>query len=56
MCTESGGQCVVDVDGFYVESFICILFGFLWLRWGRKTIEQLQSKEEAAWMVPTSFP
>lgn len=52
MCTESGGQCAVVVDGFYVESFMCIAFGFLWFLWGRKTIEKLQSMDDKAWKVP----
>nr|SVE86066.1 EOG090X04K8 [Daphnia similis]SVE86694.1 EOG090X04K8 [Daphnia similis]SVE87321.1 EOG090X04K8 [Daphnia similis] len=51
LCTEAGGKCFVDLDGFYVESFICIVFGFLWLRWGRRVIQQLQSKDESAWKV-----
>nr|CAG4639950.1 EOG090X04K8 [Daphnia pulex]SVE84813.1 EOG090X04K8 [Daphnia pulex] len=50
-CTDGGGQCIVDLDGFYVESLICIVIGFLWLRWGRRVIHQLQSKDESAWKV-----
>nr|CAG4641622.1 EOG090X04K8 [Eurycercus lamellatus] len=54
-CTEMGGKCNVDIDGFYIESLICIVIGFIWLRWGRKTIEQLQAKDESAWKVQTSI-
>nr|SVE74125.1 EOG090X04K8 [Daphnia barbata] len=50
-CTEAGGQCIVELDGFYVESLICIIIGFLWLRWGGKVIQQLQSKDQRAWKV-----
>nr|CAG4650903.1 EOG090X04K8 [Simocephalus serrulatus]SVE94181.1 EOG090X04K8 [Simocephalus serrulatus] len=50
-CTENGGQCVVELDGFYIESLICIVIGFTWLRWGQKIIQNLQSKDENAWKV-----
>ena len=49
-CTDLGGHCGVDLDGYYVESLICIVIGLLWLRWGKRTIEQLQ-KEDSAWKV-----
>nr|CAG4648604.1 EOG090X04K8 [Polyphemus pediculus] len=52
-CTEKGGHCVVELDGFYVEIFICIVIGLVWLRWGRRIIQQLQSKDESAWKVHT---
>nr|CAG4646977.1 EOG090X04K8 [Megafenestra aurita]SVE92332.1 EOG090X04K8 [Megafenestra aurita] len=54
-CTENGGKCVVELDGFYVESLICIVIGFLWLRWGRRVIQKLQSKPESAWKVRNSM-
>jgi len=50
-CTESGGHCATDLDGYYVESVVCIVFGFIWLRWGRNIIKQLQAKDESAWKV-----
>nr|CAG4649258.1 EOG090X04K8 [Scapholeberis mucronata]SVE93560.1 EOG090X04K8 [Scapholeberis mucronata] len=50
-CTDKGGQCIVELDGFYVESLVCIVIGFLWLRWGRRVIHNLQSKNESAWKV-----
>jgi len=50
-CTENGGHCATQLDGYYVESVVCIVFGFVWLRWGGKIIKQLQSKDESAWKV-----
>nr|CAG4644720.1 EOG090X04K8 [Leptodora kindtii] len=50
-CIDAGGRCVVGVDGYYIESVICIIFGVLWLNWGRRTIRQLQAKDETAWKV-----
>lgn len=50
-CTENGGHCATDLDGYYVESVVCIIFGFVWLRWGGKVIKQLQSKDEREWKV-----
>jgi len=51
-CEKGGGKCVTDVDGYYTESIICCLFGFLWLGlWGWRTINRLQSAEENEWRV-----
>lgn len=52
VCVNGGGQCLVDVDGFYIESIICIVFGFIWFRWGRRVIRQLEDQDESAWKVP----
>ena len=54
-CTENGGHCATQLDGYYVESVVCIVFGFVWLRWGGKIIKQLQSKDESAWKVQQWF-
>lgn len=50
-CVENGGACLTSVDGYYVESIVCCVVGFLWLRWGRKSIAWLHSKREASWRV-----
>lgn len=50
-CSDAGGTCNILVDGYYVESVICIVLGILWLLWKRKTITNLQSLGENAWKV-----
>ena len=43
---------IVEVDGYYIESVICIIFGFLYLfSWGWKTVKTLQNANEKDWRV-----
>lgn len=51
ICTDLGGQCTNDIDGYYVESVFCMIIGFLWLGWGRRVILKLQSMGDNAWKV-----
>jgi len=51
-CESNGGKCIVEVDGYYIESMICIIFGFLYLiSWGWKTVKTLQNANEKDWRV-----
>ncbi|XP_054715943.1 acetyl-coenzyme A transporter 1-like isoform X2 [Uloborus diversus] len=51
-CVESGHECLIRADGYYVETVACILFGFLWLRWGRGAVRRLQNLPPSAWKCP----
>lgn len=51
-----GGTCITDLDGFYIETLICVCFGLFWLRWGQRVIQRLQNKPESAWKVHVSMP
>ena len=52
ICETAGGKCVTEVEGYYVESIICVCIGFLWLGlWGWRTITRLQSASEEDWLV-----
>lgn len=54
-CTESGGVCATQVDGYYLEAGLCFLLGSAWLLlWGRKTIQRLQDAPQSAWTVVRS--
>jgi len=51
-CISQGGSCNTYVDGYYVETGICIVIGFVWLyTFGSKTIKKLQSEPESSWRV-----
>ncbi|XP_049290399.1 acetyl-coenzyme A transporter 1 [Anopheles funestus] len=50
-CSAAGGQCTITIDGYYVEIFICLLYGLLWYRWGSGKIRQLQELPLKAWRV-----
>ena len=52
ICESSGGKCLTEREGYYVESICCVLIGFLWLAlWGWRTIKRLQEASEADWRV-----
>lgn len=46
---KSSGE--VWIDGYYVETLICILIGFVWLKWGRSKVNRLSSLPPSAWRV-----
>lgn len=48
-CEQTGRRCVTSVDGYYLETAFCVMFGFMWLRWGRSAARQLQSLPHSAW-------
>jgi len=41
----------VTVNGYYVESALCILFGIGWYFIFRGTLKKLQVKSSSHWMV-----
>nr|XP_026492371.1 acetyl-coenzyme A transporter 1 [Vanessa tameamea]XP_026492372.1 acetyl-coenzyme A transporter 1 [Vanessa tameamea] len=51
VCKANGGSCDTKIDGFYIEVVICVVAGFLWLQWGRKTISRLQRLPASAWQI-----
>lgn len=41
---------ITTIDGYYVETLICVLIGFVWLTvYGRSRISKLQSLPASAW-------
>ncbi|XP_076180592.1 acetyl-coenzyme A transporter 1 isoform X2 [Ptiloglossa arizonensis] len=52
LCTNThNGDCNMQLDGFYVESILCLIIGFAWLRWGQGKIDFLQARPISAWKV-----
>ncbi|CAB3221904.1 unnamed protein product [Arctia plantaginis] len=51
LCKSNEGRCEVVIDGFYIETTICLVVGFLWLQWGRPTINRLQRLPASAWQI-----
>jgi hypothetical protein len=45
------GDCAAPVNGYYVESVVCVLIGVGWLFWGIPTILRLQRKPRSSWRV-----
>ncbi|KAJ8675824.1 hypothetical protein QAD02_011610 [Eretmocerus hayati] len=50
-CTTSGGVCNMQLDGYYIESLLCVVIGCLWLRWGRRKLGYLQNRPLSTWRV-----
>ncbi|KAF7265759.1 hypothetical protein GWI33_020839 [Rhynchophorus ferrugineus] len=50
-CIKDGGNCITTIDGFYVETIICTILGFLWFIWGKRQIRRVQSLSENAWKI-----
>ena len=51
-CESNGGQCIVEMDGYYIESIVCVVFGFLYLiLWGWNVVKTLQNADEKQWRV-----
>ncbi|XP_068601656.1 acetyl-coenzyme A transporter 1 [Brachionichthys hirsutus] len=49
MCVKEGGSCVTTLDGYYVESLVCVLLGLAWWVWFGKRMKQLQDQSPNAW-------
>lgn len=47
MCQDIGGQCLVETDGYYIVSFVCMTFGVVFLfAYIIPTARKLQGKSE----------
>jgi len=51
VCTEHGGSCVVELDGYTVEVALGLVIGFLWLLVFRSRVAHLQSLNHSEWLI-----
>lgn len=49
LCVKEGGACVTTLDGYYVESMVCVVIGLVWWVWFGKKMRRLQEQNPAAW-------
>uniref|UniRef100_A0A096LV88 Acetyl-coenzyme A transporter 1 n=1 Tax=Poecilia formosa TaxID=48698 RepID=A0A096LV88_POEFO len=49
LCVKEGGVCVTTMDGYYVESVVCVVIGLLWWLWLGKRMRRLQEQSSSAW-------
>lgn len=42
---------MTTIDGFYVESLICLIYGIVWFKWGTSQFRFLQTLPRKAWRV-----
>ncbi|CAH0691819.1 unnamed protein product [Spodoptera exigua] len=50
-CKSFDGTCEVRIDGYYIETVLCLVIGFVWLMWGKPTINRLQRLPASAWQI-----
>lgn len=49
LCKKFGGSCVTTLDGYYVESVVCVIIGFgWWILLGSK-LKKLQDEGPSSW-------
>ncbi|XP_072474765.1 acetyl-coenzyme A transporter 1 [Notamacropus eugenii] len=49
LCKKLGGSCVTALDGYYVESIICVLIGFGWWFFLGPKFKKLQDEGPSSW-------
>ncbi|KAM8905505.1 acetyl-coenzyme A transporter 1 [Spinachia spinachia] len=54
LCAREGGVCVTTLDGYYVESVLCVVIGLVWWVWFGKKMRRLQEQAPAAWRCRAS--
>ncbi|TRY96334.1 hypothetical protein DNTS_021832 [Danionella cerebrum] len=49
LCVREGGVCITTLDGYYVESLVCVLIGLCWWIFFAKRMKRLQEERPSAW-------
>lgn len=50
-CAKNGGHCHIDLDGYYIEACINVIYGIIWFYFGRKLIMHLQNLPSGDWFI-----
>jgi len=51
VCTDGGGSCYTEIDGYNVLSVACCIIGFVWLCFMHRRVKRLQDLPASAWSV-----
>uniref|UniRef100_A0A8C6RDD4 Solute carrier family 33 (acetyl-CoA transporter), member 1 n=1 Tax=Nannospalax galili TaxID=1026970 RepID=A0A8C6RDD4_NANGA len=54
LCRKLGGSCVTALDGYYVESIICVFIGFGWWFFLGSKFKKLQDEGPSSWKCKRS--
>ncbi|KAM9604799.1 acetyl-coenzyme A transporter 1 isoform 2-T2 [Trichechus inunguis] len=54
LCKKFGGSCVTALDGYYVESIICVFIGFGWWFFLGPRFKRLQDEGTSSWKCKRS--
>ncbi|VVC28209.1 Hypothetical protein CINCED_3A024306 [Cinara cedri] len=55
-CKTNGGDCVIQVNGYYVETAVCTVIGIVWFGIFFKILKNLQIKSPSHWLVNVKPP
>lgn len=55
-CLSNGGYCRIDIDGYYIEVALNVLYGIIWYQWGKRVLKHLQSLQRHEWHVLSKPP
>lgn len=50
-CVSSGGFCRTDIDGYYIEVALNVLYGIIWYQFGKGMLDYLQNLDTKEWYV-----
>lgn len=53
-CISSGGKCRTDIDGYYIEVAINVVYGVIWYQFGKRLLVELQKLPRQDWHVLSS--
>ncbi|KAH3898531.1 acetyl-coenzyme A transporter 1-like [Dreissena polymorpha] len=53
-CSAAVGHCVIAVDGFYIECFVCVVIGVLWYLWKKHKVRLLDALDVKEWKISLS--
>lgn len=51
MCKADKGDCIITVNGYYIEMLICTIIGIIWYFSVRNTLKTFQTKNPSHWLV-----
>jgi MFS transporter, PAT family, solute carrier family 33 (acetyl-CoA transportor), member 1 len=50
-CTENGGVCHIDIDGYYIEVAMNVVYGIIWFHFGKQMVKDLEKCPLSDWHV-----
>jgi MFS transporter, PAT family, solute carrier family 33 (acetyl-CoA transportor), member 1 len=50
-CISNGGTCRIDIDGYYIEVTLNVVYGILWYRFAKNFVENLETVPINDWHV-----
>ena len=51
ICVKNGGKCYTDIDGYYIEAIICLIYGLIFYKFNKKTVEYLGRLPTDDWHI-----